>query len=381
MANYAVLGVISPFLPILIRTLGYSPSMVGLLMGIYEGAGIVGPFVLGFLVDRWGRYKPGLLISVLLMLLPALPLALIHRPLPSALLLCVLAVGVKSGLPLMEAMTTIVVGKEGNYGKIRSFGSVGFILSVLFLQWFPYLPRNSALNIGIWIAILSSIALVMMCLVPARFTALRQDAAPRPATAPLRIWTPFFTLGLLMIALTRIAMAPVASFISLYVVEYIKWDAVGMIWAIAAAAETPLIFFSRRIIRYFKSPLKVIFLTCFALILRLLIYALFPYPPAIVAAQLLHSLCYGLFHSAAVAFISANIPPERRALGMTIYLSLGTGFPTFLGNILGGFIVEYLGYRALFGSYTIFSLLAMGVYLVIRGAGRTRTGYRAILPP
>jgi PPP family 3-phenylpropionic acid transporter len=175
-------------------------------------------------------------------------------------------------------------------------------------------------------------------------------------------------MGLLMIALNRIAMSPVLSFLSLYVTEYVHWDAVGLVWAIAAAAETPLIFFSRRIIRYFKSPLRVIFLTGFALILRLLIYAFLPYPPAIVAGQLLHSLCYGLFHPAAVTFISANVPPEHRATGMTIYLSLGAGLPTFLGNVLGGFIVEYLGYPFLYGSFTIFPVLAMGVYGIIRRA-------------
>jgi PPP family 3-phenylpropionic acid transporter len=55
---------------------------------------------------------------------------------------------------------------------------------------------------------------------------------------------------------------------------------------------------------------------------------------------------------------------------MTLYLSLGTGLPTFLGNILGGYIVEYLGYPVLYGSYTIFPVLAMGVYLIIRRGSR-----------
>jgi PPP family 3-phenylpropionic acid transporter len=379
MSTYGIFAIISPFLSLLIRGLGYSPSVVGILLGLVEGAGIVGPFILGHLVDRWGRYKPGLLIAVTLMLLPGLPLAHIRNPVVSALLLCALAIGYRSSIPLMDAMTTIVVGKDGNYGKIRSFSSMAFICVVLFLQWFPLLPRNNSLNIGIWITILAAVAMVFMIILPDRFTAL----APRPQTARLRqppsskqpggssntaprIWTPFFILGLVMIALSRIAMSPVNSFFSLYLVEYIHWDVVGLMWAIAAAAETPLIFFSQRIIRYFKSPLRVIFFTGFAVILRLLIYALFPYPPAIVAAQLLHSLCYGLFHPAAVAFITGNVPPERRAVGMTIYLSLGTGLPSLLGNIMGGFIVEYHGYRALYGSYAIFPVLAMGVYLVIR---------------
>jgi PPP family 3-phenylpropionic acid transporter len=371
MSAYLAIGIISPYLSLLVRGLGYSPSVVGLLLGVFEAAGIAGPFVLGHLVDRWGRYKPGLLICVILMLLPGIPLAYTGNPAASALLLCVLAIGTKSSLPLMEAMTTLVVGQEGNYGKLRSFSSVAFICSVLFFQWFPFLPRNSSLNIGIWISIMSSLALVFVLILPARLTirGSRQPAGRRMAS--LRwIRNPLFILGLLMIALSRIGMSPFQSFISLYVTEYVHWDAVGLVWAIGAAAETPLIFFSRRIIRYFKSPLKVIFLTGFALILRLLICAFLPYPPAIVAAQLLHSLCYGLFHPAAVAFISAKVPPEHRATGMTIYLSLGTGLPTFLGNILGGFIVEYLGYPVLFGGYIVFPVLAMWVYLIIRRGRR-----------
>jgi PPP family 3-phenylpropionic acid transporter len=371
MVIYMVIGVISPYIGILVRGLGYSPSVVGLLLGTFEAAGIAGPFILGRLVDRWGRYKPGLVICVVLMLLPGIPLARSGNLGASVLLLCVLAIGARSSIPLMEAMTTLVVGKEGNYGKIRSFSSVAFIASVLLLQWFPLLPRTSSLNIGIWISVMSAAALVFVIILPARLTGLGPRQTPGPSSSPGRwLRNPRFILGLIMIALNRIAMAPVLSFLSLYITEYVRWDAVGLTWAIAAAAETPLIFFSRRIIRRFKSPLKVIFLTGFALILRLLIYAFLPYPPAIIAGQLLHSLCYGLFHPAAVTFISANVPPEHRATGMTIYISLGTGLPSFLGTILGGYIVEYFGYPALYGSYVVFPILAAGVYLIIRRGSR-----------
>ncbi|MDR1443603.1 MAG: MFS transporter, partial [Treponema sp.] len=359
MAIYTAIGVISPYLSMLVRGLGYSPSTIGLLLGIFEAAGIAGPFVLGRLVDRWGRYKPGLLICVILMLLPGFPLAGTSSPVLSALLLCVLAVGTKSSIPLMEAMTTLAAGEKGNYGKIRSFSSIAFICSVLFLQWFPFLPRDTSLNIGIWITIMSSLALVFVLALPARFSAQgpRRSAQTNQVRPGNGRWirNPLLILGLAMIALNRIAMSPVLSFISLYVTEYVHWDAVGLVWALATAAETPLIFFSRRIIQYFKNPLRVMYLTGFALILRLLIYAFLPYPPAVVAAQLLHSLCYGLFHPAAVMFISSHVPPEHRATGMTLYLSLGTGLPTLVGNILGGFIVEYFGYPALYGSYTVFA--------------------------
>jgi MFS family permease len=49
---------------------------------------------------------------------------------------------------------------------------------------------------------------------------------------------------------------------------------------------------------------------------------------------------------------------------MSLYLSLGSGLPTFAGNILGGFIVEHAGYREMFGIFTIFPVIAVGVYAV-----------------
>jgi PPP family 3-phenylpropionic acid transporter len=83
---------------------------------------------------------------------------------------------------------------------------------------------------------------------------------------------------------------------------------------------------------------------------------------------MLHSFTFGVFHPAAIAFIATNVPPEKRAVGMTVYMSLGTGFPTFLGNIAGGIIIEYAGYRMLFGSFIIFALLALFLYAVCKDA-------------
>jgi PPP family 3-phenylpropionic acid transporter len=99
-----------------------------------------------------------------------------------------------------------------------------------------------------------------------------------------------------------------------------------------------------------------------AITIRLLLYALFPTPAGIIAAQCMHSLCYGLFHPAAITFISSCVPPERRALGMSLYLSLGTGLPNLIGNIAGGFIIENLGYHALFGLFALFPVIAIIFY-------------------
>jgi PPP family 3-phenylpropionic acid transporter len=238
---------------------------------------------------------------------------------------------------------------------------------VLFLQWTHFLKPDSSFNIALWITISSGLALVSMILIPSKYTGTGRISYPAQGTKAAEkrsIWSPLFIVGLLIIFLSRLAMAPVNGFLSMYVTEFLHWDATGLIWAISSCAEVPFMYISYRLIRRFGALPLLVFTTAMVGV-RLGIYTLFPFKMGVIAAQLLHSFCYGLFHPAAVAFISSSVPPERRAMGMSLYLSLGTGLPTLLGNVMGGFIIEQWGYRVLFGSYTIFPLFAVAIYLFI----------------
>jgi PPP family 3-phenylpropionic acid transporter len=369
---YIVFAVISPYIAILFRGLGYSPVIIGILLGVFEGAGVVGPFIFGHFADKIGRYKPGLLITNALVLAAVLPLALFRNPVISALFTLVLGLGFRSALPLMEAVTTIAIGKTGDYGKIRTAGSVSFILMTLFFQAALILPVNTPVNIALWIVITTCLTMISIVFIPQAYEKNRGRETSVPAGGQeqkgaaggiRRIRPALLVVGLVIIALNRLGMASVYGFFSLYLTESLQWDAVGLMWALASTAEVPFMFLSRRIINRFGA-FNCLAVSTAALILRMLLYAFFPFKTGIILAQTLHCLCFGLFHPAAIAFISLCVPPERRALGMSLYLSLGSGLPTFLGNILGGFIVEYAGYRTMFGVFTVFPVIAVGVYAV-----------------
>ncbi|MDR2259043.1 MAG: MFS transporter [Treponema sp.] len=374
---YAAYAAINPYLPILLRLSGYSPSAVGILMGILEGAGIAGPFIFGHFADKWGRYKPGLIITHIMILLTLIPLTVFRGPLIAGLLMIVMGVGFRSAFPLLDAVVTLNIGPAGNYGRVRTAGSVGFVLMMLFLQITPFLRPDNPANIAWWMAITTTLALVSMLFIPGNDT----NAGGRVfSAAPGRrrggsIRTPLLIIGLLIIAISRLSMASINSFFSLFLVEYMGWNAVGFMWALASVSEVPFMFLSRRLIGRFGA-LPILTVSAAMVTARLSIYALFPYKGGVIIAQLLHSICYGLFHPAAVAFISGNVPPERRALGMSLYLSLGSGLPNLLGSILGGFIIDHMGYRALFGIFALFPVLAVGLYgLLIFIAKNPRRGY------
>ncbi|MDR3145658.1 MAG: MFS transporter [Treponema sp.] len=374
-AAFIIYAAATPYLPILVRGLGYRPVVVGILLGVFEGAGIIGPFVFGYFTDKLGRYKSGLIITFVLSVITIIPLVLWIHPLLSALFLALFAVGFRSTVPLLDAVTTINLGASGNYGRIRTLGSISFVMMVLFFQWTPVLRPNTPIHIALWISVTSALAIIPVFLLPDRYA---ETAKTSVHTGKIRrtqktgLWSPLLVLGIGMIAMSRLAISPIYSFFPLYLTEYLNWDVVGLLFALASASEIPCMFLSNRLIRRF-GPLRLLMIAAVAIGVRMGILAFFPYRFAIVASQMLHSLCFGLFHPAAVAFISGCVPPERRAMGMSLYLSIGTGLPAFFGNILGGYLVDHRGYHALFGTFALFTLPAIGLYFFISHYRRVRT--------
>ena len=362
------------------RGLGYRAATVGIYLAIADGMGILGPFLFGRLTDRSGKYKGYIVFAYLLTAVVALPLVLLVHPVISALLVAVLAIGYKSAIPLTEAITTINLGEKGNYGKIRVSGSISFVFFMLFLHWAPVLPPNTPINIALWMCITTVLAVVVVIVIPSKITTRRSPQMPHAETSaggPLRtapentgiakkpIWTPVLIVGLVSIALNRLAMTPAYTFFPIFLVEDMHWNAVGLTLALGAIAEIPFMYFSDRFIRRFGA-MPILAFTSLMVAVRLGVYALFPFKPGILVAQLLNCFTYGLFHPAAIAFITDSVPPEKRSFGMGLYLSVGCGIPALLANSIGGFIVDHAGYRALFGLFTIPAVLGAAVYVVFR---------------
>jgi PPP family 3-phenylpropionic acid transporter len=363
---------LQPYLPLLLRAKGLSPSLTGILLGIFEAAGIVGPFAFGYFADRWGRYKPGLILTHILMFLCLIPLLLFRNPLLIAPCMVLFGAGFRSTFPLFDAITTINIGDSGNYGKLRTAGSVSYILMMLFFQVSSLLRPDVPGSIILWFGITALAALISVLIIPADYTntgsrSAQERSQPEAVRSGKSFWSPLLIMGLIIIALSRLAMTSVNSFFSLFMKEAVHWDALGIMFALSAGSEVPLMFLSQKLIRRF-GPLPLLALSSLATTIRLTIYALLPFKGWIILAQLLHSLCYGVFYPAGIAFITACVPPERRGLGMSLYLSIGNGLPTFIGTILGGFIIEHLGYSAMFGVFAVFPLISLGLYLLMRTA-------------
>jgi len=365
----AVLAVFAPYLPILLRELGYSPLWVGILFGIFEGAGIAGPILFGYWADRTGNYRLGLVVSCILPAIIAFPLIIWVNPVVSSIILVLFAFGLRSSVPLLDAITTIQIGKTGNYGRIRVWGSISFIFFTLCLQWTPFLKPNSAGNISLWITIGSVMSVAPILLLPGpllRSSPKHDDKGlAEPEGKPVPIISAYVLGGFAIIFLSRLSMTSIYTYFPLYLTEVLQWNAVGLMFALAAASEVPFMFLSGKLIRRFGA-LPLLALSAAAVCLRLLVLAFLPFKPCIIVSQLLHSLCFGIFHPSAVHFFASIFPAKKRGTGMSVYLILGSGIPALISNMAGGVIVEAAGYQSLFTLYAAISGAAVLIWIVVR---------------
>ena len=302
---YPIFSVLTPYLPVLIRKLGYTPSQVGIFLALFEAAGIIGPFIFGYLADYFKAYKKILIIGCIMIFISALPIAHLRHPLLTAFFIMLIGMGFRSATTLLDTIATIQLGKSGNYGKYRSLGSLSFVVFVLFLGWTPFLSPNSTSNIGIWLIVFTFFAAITLwlCIKDSKINnqgenqqAINTNKIKSNSGKPRgfsKKWNPIFPLGLLLIAFGRLAHTPVL-FLSLYILEELHSNVIGIAWALSASSEIPVIFISRKLIKRFGT-LPLLAVSSAVCGIRLLTFICFPSVRGTLGGVLLNSLAYGLF--------------------------------------------------------------------------------------
>jgi len=366
---YSIFAIVNPYLQVLLRNSGYSYEAVGLLLGLFEVAGIVGPLVVGRIVDKTGRLKDTVLVSTAV---TALGLILLVRGGPvwvTVLALAIIAFFLRPLLPLVDTVATNRFnGDAQKYSHIRAFGTLGFVVFSLAYSILgrPILTDNS--NI-IMYALLGCLCFFLPVL------SWKEEKLPKKEkiqTKTKRV--PFsvnpwfdsaFVIGLIIIAFNQLGMSAVKSFFSLYLVEELHINSISLMNAIGAGSEIVLMLLAGYLIqKKGVLPVFLLLLSGLGLVVRLLIYARFPTFTGVIVGQLLHSVCFGFFHPAAIQLVARRVKRSHRALGMSMYISLGTGLPTVLGSSLGGFLTERFGYKVLFESFSVFAMISVMLCLV-----------------
>ncbi|UTC51315.1 MFS transporter [Treponema sp. OMZ 855] len=394
---FSLYAIINSYLPIMLRTLGFSTARIGILLGVIEIVGVCAPFFITRQLDKTGRYGFvmcvfGIDIAVLL-----LPLLHFHSFFSTAICLGIFAIGFKGMVPVLDGFTTKVLGQHSDqYGKIRALGSVGFVGMNLFLQLHPLISGKKPTSIVLSISAGALLFILMLRWVPDlydfSFACVNEDndeelqnrwaaeisdgqeplvVEPSPkdlvkpkapcSTKPAAFSKQFWEC-LLLIFLAFLGLVPSQRFFSLYVEEYIKIEASAGLWALSAMAEIPLLIISGKCIRRFGKE-RLLPLCLFTVIVRNFCYIFIPGIRGAIVGQLLHSLSFGLFYPLSVLLCVLH------SCGKTVtamaFFTAANGIAYVIGSIIGGYIIEYMGYPALFLLFSVFPAIGIACYLLI----------------
>ena len=118
----------------------------------------------------------------------------------------------------------------------------------------------------------------------------------------------------------------------------------GLALTVSTISEIPIMFFANRILARLGSR-RMLTLAVAATGVRLLLYAVFTTPAAILVLQLVNGFTFPMFWIAGVAYASERAPKGMQASAQGLFGAATTGIGAALGGLLGGILIASVGGR------------------------------------
>ncbi len=358
---FAAIGLFNPYAPLWFQSLGMSTLAIGAIASLQAWTRVLAPYGWSWAGDHGGRRVELIRLAALGCVLSALGLLGVEGAASISVMTMLLFMANAGIVPLYEATLAhlLSTGSGGmdlaRYGRVRVWGSVGFIVSVTAfgavldlagIRWFPVIV--AAVNGALFVVAL-------------RLPTLRDEAVSDAAAPPVLpvLRRPVVAWFFASIFCTVLAHTSLYAFFSLYLVSlgYPK-SAVGALWAVSVAVEI-LFFWTQGRWSAWLAPERWLQVVAAATAARFAaIAAGGSWAVVLVLAQLAHAVTFAAHHAACIALVHRHFPGRLRGRGQALYTILGYGLPGVLGGVAGGWLIEQQGFAAVFWAAAAAGLLA-----------------------
>jgi PPP family 3-phenylpropionic acid transporter len=332
---FLMLGGVAPYFSLYLRKLGFDGVEIGTLLALMPLARVFAPNAWAWIADHQGQRRPLVRMTTAAAALSCAGLLLAKSFGWLFVVILVLNIFWCGALPLVEATTMgHLKGRLGDYGRIRVWGSISFVMSVVLLG--QILDRTGILWLPVMLVILFA-----LCALAAWALPVDQVPPHHEDHARLReiIRRPEVVALFIACFLMALAHGPYNTFYSIHLVEigYSK-SSVGWLWALSVVGEVFVFLLMPRLMQRFTIPAIIMFsLGC--AVVRFLLIGWFAQSIVLLAlAQLMHAATFGAHHAAALAAIHHLFRGRTQARGQALYTSLGFG----AGGAAGGFASGWL---------------------------------------
>ncbi len=352
-----------PYWSLYLQDQGFSYLQIATLMATIQLTKIVAPSLWGHLGDKAGQ-------RVRLVRLGAITGSLFFagvflEPGFYGLLLVMLAFTFfwNAILPLYEVITLRSLGdRRDRYGRVRLWGSVGFIGAVagvglilewVSIQWLPWLLVPVFLGI-----------VVSVFLLPAE-RGERKPPAPKGSLRAI-VTHPAVVAFFLMNFLLQVSHGAYYTFFSIHLEQHGYGNlAIGLLWSLGVISEIALFVVMHRLSRLFTVRQIVIGSLLLTMLRWVLIAELTDVLPVLLFAQLLHAASYAALHAVSVQYVQGFFGKHHHGQGQALYSGLTFGAGGALGAWLSGFLVEGFSTSVAFWGGAV--AMAIAIVITVRG--------------
>ncbi len=368
-AYYAALGAFTPYWSLFLKARGQDVAAISVLMSLWYATRIIAPTSWSWLAARSPRPVHWLRMGCVLALAS---FSLFLLPLDFAGLfaaMCVFCFAYNAVMPQFEAITlSHLPGRSERYGRIRVWGSIGFIVIVAgFGLLFDHL----------------SITLLPLLMLPLYAGLVASSFAndyrvvvitdhETPAGFRERLLHPHVIAFFLVALLAQISFGPYYTFFSLYLEQHgYRPSALGAYWAIGVAVEIVMFFASARVFARWDAP-RVLVIALASAALRWWVTALFPDNVGVmIVAQATHAVNFAAFFAACMQLLVRFSPGRLNGHAQGLYY----GFSSGVGGVLGAWLAGALwtvdhGRLAFLVAGDIAALAAILAWIALRPGSR-----------
>jgi PPP family 3-phenylpropionic acid transporter len=359
------------FLPAYLRGLGLSGREISTVFVVTPLLALVVPLVWAYLADRTQRHDRMLRIVVGGAWLCFTPMLFARRfPVIFAgwAMYALFAVAVGG---LADAFAVARVRAGAIYGRLRLWGSVGYVVAAVLLGALLSArahPADRLVPVAMWLALGCAFAAAW------RLHGSGEAATrPRAANVKALLGDPSLRVLLVIAALHWVCLTPYNVYFGVFLQDLglppVSW---GLASSTGVVMEVIVLMVFHRLQARFR--LSTLLAATFAVsAARWLAIATVRAPWALVALQALHGMSFGMFWSACIALIAAVTPPSLRATGQAL-LVISINIGSALGNAVTGRIYDAQGSRLLFLLAAIGELAPLAVVLAARRRLRDSPG-------
>jgi PPP family 3-phenylpropionic acid transporter len=362
---FAHIGFFNPYLPLWLQELGLSILAISVLVSVQAATRLFAPYGWGWLSDRTGERIQLMRYSACAALLASTGLWWDGGVNWLFGVLLFMFMHTSAMMPMSEAAMAHLITQDGvfnarRYGRIRLWGSVGFLVTVMVAG--AFFERAGMYHFPAWtVATMLAVTLSVFCLpdlkeaIPAH--ALRVNVMPVLRQRAVQ----WFFASVFLHVLSHIG---IYVFFSLYLdsLGYSK-TMIGLLWALSVVVEIGWFFTQSRWLLRMSLPAWLV-LCSVAMVLRMgLTASSAQVLVLLVVAQVLHALTFATHHTVCIALLSQHFSGRLRGRGQALYTVIGYGFPGVIGGLAGGMLSTHYGLTSVYWASMVISALAVACAL------------------